>query len=115
MPFYYTYVVMPIIRSAKKKARQDIKRTKINQAVRSSYKSAVKDAREKTSTESLTLAFRQLDMAAKKRIIHPNKASRLKSNLSKHVASAAKGSKQAVKPVKKKAAKKKSAAKKKTA
>lgn len=63
--------------------RQDIKRTKINRVVRDAYKEAVKMARKKKDTSSLQRAYQALDVAAKKAIIHPNKAARLKSRLAK--------------------------------
>lgn len=53
------------------------------------YKDAVKDVRKAVAaksksdaTKSLSFAFRELDKAAKKHVIHKNKAARLKSRLS---------------------------------
>ena len=74
---------MPIIQSAKKKMRQDKRRTKRNKPVRTQVKTAVKDARVKPSKRTLQEAFSALDIAAKKHILHKNKAARLKSRLSK--------------------------------
>lgn len=74
---------MPVIKSAKKKLRQDKKRQLDNKKTKNSYKSLVKQAREHPSTKVLEDAFSMLDKAAKKGIIHDNKAGRLKSSLSK--------------------------------
>jgi small subunit ribosomal protein S20 len=74
---------MPAIKSAKKKLRQDKKRQKQNKDVKDAMKLAVKKARTNPSAENLRLAFKSTDKAAKNHIIHENKASRLKSLLSK--------------------------------
>jgi len=76
-------VIMPITKSAKKKVRVDATRTEVNYRVRRSYKAAVKEVLEKKDAESLTKAYSELDMAAKRNIIHRNKADRLKSRLAK--------------------------------
>lgn len=80
---------MPLIKSAKKalrasiakKANNDITRGKIKSAVKG-VKIAVKDGVKET-TDLLSKAYRELDIAAKKNVIHKNKASRLKSRLTK--------------------------------
>lgn len=74
---------MPIIKSAIKKARKDKVRTKRNQKRLGLLKKALKDARKSPSTKSFAIAFSALDKAAKVKIIHPNRAARLKSRLSK--------------------------------
>jgi len=74
---------MPITKSAKKKVRVDEKRTQVNYRVRRTYKAAVKEAIEKKDEASLTNAYSKLDMAAKRNVIHRNKANRLKSQLAK--------------------------------
>lgn len=74
---------MPVTSSAKKALRKDRRRTLINQKIRRQMKKAVKEARKKPTPKLLSQASRALDRAAKKRIIHPNKASRLKSRLAK--------------------------------
>ena len=75
---------MPIIASAKKKVRKDIKRTVSNIKTKKSYKLAVKKALEKPTAELLSQAFRAVDHAAKKGIMHKNKASRLKSRMARN-------------------------------
>lgn len=74
---------MPLIKSAKKKLRQDKKRQLDNKKIKNTYKSVLKEARENPSIKALEEAFSALDKAAKKGIIHENKAARLKSSVSK--------------------------------
>lgn len=81
---------MPITKSAKKALRVSRRRRVINLRVKHSYKDAVRDVR-KTATHvttearknTLSQAYSKLDKAAKKGIVHKNKASRLKSRLAK--------------------------------
>ena len=77
---------MPIIASAEKKLRQDVKRHMYNVAVLKKMKGAVSAMRKTPSVKLLTEAFSELDTAAKKNVIHKNKAARLKSRLAKLVA-----------------------------
>ena len=74
---------MPILKSAVKKLKADKRREKENAKVRQAYKSALKQARAKKSKAAVTKAFQVLDRAAKKKVIHKNKASRLKSRLAR--------------------------------
>lgn len=76
---------MPVLKHAKKKLRQDKKRTSRNRKVKDTYKALVKKARTLKTLEALNDAFSGLDKAAKNHIIHKNKAARLKSTLSKTV------------------------------
>lgn len=76
---------MPIIASAKKKMRQDKKRETRNAKIVKAFKDVVKKARASTTPAQLQKAYAALDSAAKKHIIHPNKAARLKSRLAKRV------------------------------
>lgn len=74
---------MPLIRSAKKKMRKDIKRTAHNREIETALKGLIKQTRQKPSSELLTKTFSALDKAVKINLIHANKASRLKSRISK--------------------------------
>lgn len=74
---------MPIIKSAIKKVRKDKLRTARNQKRERVLKSMVKKARSSKSKKDIQAAFSVLDKAAKVKLIHPNKAARLKSRLSK--------------------------------
>lgn len=63
--------------------RQDKKRENHNERVRSAMKNALRAAKRNPTAKHIQEAFSILDTAAKKRVIHPNKAARLKSRLSK--------------------------------
>lgn len=69
---------MPIIKSAIKKQRQDIERTKRNTRYEHLFKKALRDVRRGTA-KSLEEVYSAIDKAAKKNVIHKNRASRLKS------------------------------------
>ncbi len=77
---------MPNIKSAKKKLRKDTRRTSKNDA----YKKKVKDTMKsigkmgsRTTKVTLHKAYSIIDRAAKKKVIHKNKAARLKARVSK--------------------------------
>ncbi len=74
---------MPLLKHAKKKMRQDKKRTLRNKRVRSMYRELLKKAKQKPTKDNVSLAFSSLDKAAKNHLIHKNKAARMKSSLAK--------------------------------
>jgi len=74
---------MPVTKSAKKKLKQDKKRTLRNNELKNLFKNSVKTAKRKPTSENLRKAFKAIDKTAKANIIHRNKAARIKSNLSK--------------------------------
>jgi small subunit ribosomal protein S20 len=74
---------MPIIKQAIKKLASDKKRQQRNDRVRKNIQSLLKKARKKPTQKAVTSVFSALDKASKRNIIHPNKAARLKSRLSK--------------------------------
>lgn len=81
---------MPRTQSATKALRQNITRRARNIAKKDGYKNAVKMVRKLVSAKkmddaktALAKAFKALDKAAKTAVIAKNKASRLKSRLSK--------------------------------
>jgi small subunit ribosomal protein S20 len=74
---------MPIIKRAIKKLHHDRKRTSYNAKTKANLRTVVKDMRKKPSQKTLTVAYKSLDKAVKTKIIHANKAARLKSRLSK--------------------------------
>jgi len=111
---------MPIIKSAKKAARQSVKRTKHNQDIKKTIKAALKAFKAKPTAENLSKVQSEYDKAAKKGLIKKNTASRRKANLAKIAkAASAKPTAKAKKTTKPAAAKKpvakKPAAKKTTA
>ncbi|MCS7303539.1 MAG: 30S ribosomal protein S20 [Thermoguttaceae bacterium] len=79
---------MPHTKSAKKRLRQNLKRRARNRAVKSALKTQIRKVREAIQAGDLSkaeaefrLAAKKADQAAAKRIIHPNKAARIKSRL----------------------------------
>ena len=76
---------MPIIKSAIKKVRKDKVRTARNKKRELALKSLIKKARVSKTAKNLQAVFSALDKAAKVHLIHPNKADRLKSRLSKGI------------------------------
>ena len=74
---------MPITAQALKKLRHDKKRTSKNAAVKSNLRKLIKKMRQKPTNKALKEVYQALDKATKINIIHKNKASRLKSRLSK--------------------------------
>ncbi|HSX09427.1 MAG TPA: 30S ribosomal protein S20 [Candidatus Saccharimonadales bacterium] len=78
---------MPILKHAKKKLKQDKKRSIKNKKIKDTFKLLVKKAKAEKSAESLSLAFSAVDKAAKKNILNKNKAARMKSALSKQMSS----------------------------
>lgn len=78
---------MPIIKSAKKKLKQDRKKEILNKKYISKYKRAIKDfsKKPKGKANSLKNLYSIIDKAVKKRLIKKEKAARLKSRVAKLV------------------------------
>src|SRR5258708_31116516 len=77
---------MPVIKSAKKKLRKDKKRTLRNNKIRTLLDAVLKKARKNPSVKTIQQAAKIADKAAKNKLIHKNKAARIKSTLSKLIA-----------------------------
>lgn len=82
---------MPNIKSAKKRMELSRKANARNRAKRSRLKSVVKQVRAAEDAdqarERLQIAYSLLDRAAASRLVHPNRAARLKGQLARHVES----------------------------
>ena len=84
---------MPVIKSAKKKARQALTHRERNQATRTKVKTFIKKVvtLSKSNVEEakklLPEAYSVIDTASKKNVLHRNNASRKKSLLARIVAS----------------------------
>ena len=74
---------MPIIKSAKKRVKTARKATARNKGTKRNLKSALKAFTAKSTDKSHRSAQSAIDKALKKRIIHKNKAARLKSRAAK--------------------------------
>jgi small subunit ribosomal protein S20 len=80
---------MPNIKSAKKRMELSRKWGARNRVSRSKLRTAVKRVRDTEDAETaqarLAEATSLLDRAARRRLLHPNKVARLKSQLHRHV------------------------------
>jgi len=74
---------MPNIKAAKKKLRQDLKRTRVNSVLKKALKGKVKKQVQKPGAKLLKGALKAIAKAAKKGVVAKNKAARLKSRLTK--------------------------------
>jgi len=76
--------------SAEKRVRQERKRKEQNRAQRSRMKSGIKKVSTAETPEAALEAFKEvsglLDRLATRRVIHPNKAARKKSQLARELA-----------------------------
>jgi small subunit ribosomal protein S20 len=78
-------------RSAEKRNRQDVKKNEHNRTQRSRMRTAIKNVANETDPAKAADSFKEtaalLDRLASRRLIHPNKAARKKSQLAKQVKS----------------------------
>ena len=81
---------MPNIKSAKKRMRSNAKKAEVNNLVYGSMKTAVKEferevkaGNKEESGNNLNIALQRIDKAKNSRLVHKNKAARLKSRLTK--------------------------------
>lgn len=74
---------MPITKQAEKKRRRDKKIATHNTSVRQKLRSLIKGTRKTPNAKTLSAVFTALDKAAKRNIIHKNKAARIKSRLAR--------------------------------
>lgn len=82
---------MPNIKSAKKRMELSRRWNDANRRKRSELRTAVKKVRQATSTDEAHELQRKavslIDRAATKRLMHPNRAARIKGQLARHVSS----------------------------
>lgn len=95
---------MPVTKTAKRALRGSKNKEAINKLIVSKLETAVRLARKSKSVEKIIKAVSLSDRAAKKKVIHKNKAARIKAQLTKLIES--KATKPAAKSVAKKAKKK---------
>ena len=80
---------MPNSKQAKKRLRTNETRRQENKTMRTAMRSSMRKVLSATTTEeaeaALPMAYKRVDKAAKKNIIHDNAAARTKSQLSRHV------------------------------
>ncbi len=74
---------MPVTKTAKRALRGSKKKESINKLIVSKLEVAVRQAQNSKTVEKILTAVSLTDRAAKKKVIHKNKAARMKSQLSK--------------------------------
>jgi small subunit ribosomal protein S20 len=74
---------MPITKTAKRALRSSNRKQAMNNTLMTRFEIAVREARNKKSKNTVIKAVSLADRVAKKNLIHKNKASRIKSKLSK--------------------------------
>ena len=84
---------MPNTKTAKKAFRQNIRRRQNNLKTKDTLKTAIKEykrlfseGKKEDARKHISLVYKRLDKSAKVKLINKNKASRLKSRLSKLLA-----------------------------
>lgn len=82
---------MPNIKSAKKRMELSRKWNEANRRKRATLRTAIKKVRTAETAEEARERFEQakalIDRAAQRRLMHPNKAARIKSRLVDHIQS----------------------------
>lgn len=74
---------MPVTKTAKRALRSSKRKEKLNSALRSKLEAAIRLANKSGKKEDAKLVSSLADRAAKKNLIHKNKASRIKSQISR--------------------------------
>lgn len=74
---------MPVTRTAKRALRASKKKQAVNKLIINRLEAAIRLAKKGRKKAGVTKAISLADRAAKKKIIHKNKAARIKSQLSK--------------------------------
>ena len=73
---------MPVIKSAIKKLRKDRNREKRNDVFRAELDKTLKNAKKTKTAKAVSAAVSIVDRAVKKKLLHKNRAARIKSSLS---------------------------------
>lgn len=73
---------MPVTKTARRALRSSLRKAKINDEILKKLEAAVRIAKRTKTAKSINKAASLADRAAKKGIIHQNKASRIKHTLS---------------------------------
>ena len=74
---------MPVTKTAKRALRVSARKANINTLILSKLEIAVNAAKKGKNSEKIIKAISLADRAAKKKVIHKNKAGRIKSHLTK--------------------------------
>lgn len=76
---------MPVTKTAKRALRSSKRKTQFNSLIKSKLEALVRIAKKSKKAEDISEVSSMADRAAKKKLIHKNKAARIKSRLSKKV------------------------------
>ncbi|OGC96879.1 hypothetical protein A3H89_00075 [Candidatus Amesbacteria bacterium RIFCSPLOWO2_02_FULL_48_11] len=76
---------MPITKGAIRKLRADKRKKEANLRVRVVLSETIRNMRKKSTAVNLKKVFKAIDKAAKRGIVHKNKAARIKSRLARLV------------------------------
>ena len=76
---------MPVTKTAKRALRSSKRKEAINKQIRGNLEAAIRIAKKKKGVKDILTAISQADRAAKKNLIHKNKAARIKRSLSKFI------------------------------
>jgi len=74
---------MPVTKTAKRALRGSKRKYEVNTLIRTGLEIALRKAKKAKTKEAISKVFSLADKAVKKRVIHKNKAARIKSSLSK--------------------------------
>lgn len=72
---------MPVTKTAKRALRSSKKKALVNNVIKSRLEIAIRLAKKEESEKTIKAAISLTDRAAKRKIIHRNKAARIKSGL----------------------------------
>ena len=73
---------MPVTKTAKRARRSSQRKELVNKVIKTKLDAAMRIAKRNKDKKSIKIATSLADQAAKKKLIHKNKASRIKSTLS---------------------------------
>lgn len=86
---------MPVTKTAKRALRSSKNKAQVNSKIRAELEAAIRLAKNKKSSKNISHAVSLTDRAAKKNIIHKNKAARIKRSLNKLLPSSKRKTKKA--------------------
>ena len=82
-PLYLILYPMPVTKTAKRALRGSLRKQKVNRDLSSRLEIMLRMAKKQKKEKDIVNAISLADRLAKKKIIHKNKAARIKSSLSK--------------------------------
>lgn len=78
---------MPVTKTAKRALRVSKRKQAVNSKIQSTLEASIRAAQKSGKKADVKRAVSNVDKAAKKNVIHKNKAARIKSRLTKKVSS----------------------------